>query len=67
MSKVTRKVAIKLQELKQDGSDSNKIALKCKDCVICIREHLDYEFYRLEDRSDCPTNCALYKSNNMFE
>lgn len=42
-------------------TDSGKIALKCTDCVFCIRDHVGYENYRISDRSQCPKTCALNK------
>lgn len=41
--------------------DSGKIALKCGDCVFCLRDHFGYMNYRISNRSDCPSTCALIK------
>lgn len=41
--------------------DSGKIALKCADCIFCIRGHMEYANYRISDRSNCPQTCELNK------
>jgi len=44
--------------------DSGKIALKCGDCVYCVRDHFGYQNYRISDRSNCPSTCALNTTYN---
>lgn len=46
--------------LQCDKSDASLIALKCPQCVFCIRGRLQYQHYRKVSRDGCPTICALY-------
>lgn len=41
------------------GDDSCRIALKCQECVFCIRASLNYTHYRNTVFDMCPSNCIL--------
>lgn len=44
--------------------DSGMIALKCGETIFCMRDHCEYQHYRISDRSECPKTCAL--NNNTY-
>lgn len=52
-------VIVEADKMLDPELDSGKIALKCEYCVLCIRDHCGYANYRISDRSDCPSTCAL--------
>ena len=56
---LTSETVVKASEMINPEEDSGKIALKCNDCVFCMRDHMDYMNYRISDRTDCPSSCAL--------
>lgn len=56
-----------IQAAAKYGDDAAKIALKCEDCVLCIRDILKFEYYKLNtDRSTCPTTCILYAESTRY-
>lgn len=56
-----------IQAAARYGDDSAKIALKCEDCVLCIRDILKFEYYKLNNnRSTCPTTCILYEESTKY-
>jgi len=56
---ITADTVLKASEMIKPEEDSGKIALKCGDCVFCVRDHVGYANYRISDRSNCPSSCAL--------
>lgn len=36
------------------------IALKCQDCVFCIRGKQDFDYLKRTSRVLCPKTCILY-------
>ena len=42
--------------------EGGKIAMKCRDILLCVRNHIGYVNYQISDRSKCPKSCCLNKN-----
>lgn len=62
MSHETNKTRSFQKEFVNPETEGGKIAIKCRDRGLCVRGHLEYTHYCINDRSQCPEACCLNKS-----
>ena len=67
MSHETNRTRFFHKEFVNPETEGGKIAMKCRERLLCIRGHLEYTHSRINDRSDCPESCCLNRHFNFQE